>query len=260
MSAETIRDLVLSVIEILVLIPVTVASVRLMGKGKNKLLPVFFMFAVLSFLLSTLYWVTYNCLRPDTRLPFAADEIAEAATLLLLSAGLENLLHKDEKPGLGEVVFTILFMGTNVVLWILWSGEWFQDMIFGIPYMYLLGLLITGIRRRGMLRTGERIACAIAGWAALLFQVPVLLTEGSLHAAFNAVSYVIALGLAAFLLIKSIGAVRSGESGSAVFLSFALLLWSLLVGYLSDGIAYNMATIFSMLSFPVSYYAVKKEL
>ena len=66
--------------------------------------------------------------------------------ILFLSTGLEKVL-RDEKRIAGEIIFSFFFIGANIALWIFWSGEWVQDILFGIPYVYFLWLLIRGIKR-----------------------------------------------------------------------------------------------------------------
>ena len=79
MSVYTIQDIILTTIQILVLIGVSSLAVKMSSKSKNNLILVFFIFALLSFTISDLYYLVYSFLRPDTRMPFAAYEIAELA-------------------------------------------------------------------------------------------------------------------------------------------------------------------------------------
>ena len=78
-------------------------------------------------------------------MPFAVDEIADSAAILLLSTGLVADKKVDRTARAGELIFTVMFSLSNVALWICWSGEWLQDIIFGIPYSYFLWLIIRGI-------------------------------------------------------------------------------------------------------------------
>ena len=132
MSGLTFFGIITTVVQSIVLVVIIAKTVRLMDNGKNVFLPFFFMLAMMSFLLSDLYWIAYDVLKPDTRMPIAANEIGECAMILLLSAGLDVVLN-DKRKIPAEIVFTFLFIGANIVLWIAWSGEWLQDILFRIP-------------------------------------------------------------------------------------------------------------------------------
>ncbi len=77
MSGAAVQD----IFQILVLLIVITGSVRLMAAPAadsdtgapdvKKLLPVFFTFAMISLLLSDVYYLAYDVLRPDERMPFA---------------------------------------------------------------------------------------------------------------------------------------------------------------------------------------------
>ena len=138
MSALTLQEIILTIIEIIVLVFLIVYSMRLTTGGKKRLLPVLFAFAMISYLLSDLYYLIYDFIRPDTRMPFAANEIAECALILLLSAGLEVLPEKKGKIIYKALVFSVLFICANIALWIVWSGEWVQDSVFGTCPRYRL--------------------------------------------------------------------------------------------------------------------------
>ena len=76
MDALTLQDTVLSSIQVIVSIPIIVLSGRLMAKKEYGLLPAYFTFAMVSYLLGDIYYVAYNILRPNTRMPIASTEIA----------------------------------------------------------------------------------------------------------------------------------------------------------------------------------------
>ena len=115
-----------------ILLLVFLGTLRLLASEKRDARTVLFAFAVASVLLSNLYWLAYDILRPGTRMPFAANEIGEWALFLLLGAAVRT---QPEAPSAKREVFcAALFTAANVALWIAWSGEWIQDILTGAAF------------------------------------------------------------------------------------------------------------------------------
>lgn len=261
MSALTIQDIISDVIQVVVLIYIIIISARLIDKGNRKLLPVFFTFAMVSFLLSDLYYLIYDVLWPDTRMPFAANEIAECATILLLSAGLETLPDKKEKPVIRELIFTVLFMSANIALWIVWSGEWVQDIVFGLPYVYFLYIIVRGLNRFKVLGSRElavgRILCVVI----IAAQIVLLKLDGIIFAILDTSIYVLIFGMAVWFLVKCIKVIRENDvRRKGLYISHGFYLWTTLVMFMSAGTYYTIATGLNTVSLVVILTALKKEL
>lgn len=147
MNAEVFLDLLRSI----VLFTVVVLSVIRIRQRKGKLCMVFFAMAVSSLMLSEIYWLVYDSLRPDIRMPFAANEVSEWAFFMLLGVSLSSrskLVFSESKK---EMFGAVLFAAANVALWIGWSGEFIQDILTGFVYAYFLGVLVTKIKNEGVL-------------------------------------------------------------------------------------------------------------
>ena len=71
-------------IQIAVLAVLLVLSVRLIRGSSRSLPAVFLAFLFAMWLLTDLYWVIYDFMRPDRRMPFAVNEIGEASLFLLM--------------------------------------------------------------------------------------------------------------------------------------------------------------------------------
>ena len=115
-------EVVFNLIQTAVLLLVFLGTLRLLGSGMREVRTVLFAFAVASVLLSNLYWLAYDILRPGTRMPFAANEIGEWALFLLLGAALNT--QSERMNAKREMLFAALFTAANAALWIAWSGEW----------------------------------------------------------------------------------------------------------------------------------------
>ena len=261
MSSYTIQDIVFTTIQMLVIIGVNIFSVKMMTAFRNRLIPIFFTFAMFSYLLSDLYYVVYEILRPDTRMPFAVDEIADLATLLLLAAVLEVLPGIKGKLIPKALIFSILFIGGSIILWIAWSGEWMQDIVFGIPYIYLLYLLLKGLILSKPFTNKEWIVSLSVSTIALLVQLATLCTDGILKKVLEYGCYVLMYVMTGWLFIKVIAELKDKNSNwKSVYLSFTLFLCTLLVLYSSDGLFYSIATVLCTLAVPLMMLSLKKEL
>ena len=252
MSGLTLFGIITTIVQSIVLVVIIAKTVRLMDNGKNVFLPFFFMLAMTSFLLSNMYWIAYDVLKPDTRMPIAANEIGECAMILLLSAGLDVVL-KDKKKIFGEIVFAILFIGVNIALWIAWSGEWLQDVLFGIPYIYFLWLLIRGMRSRGVLARKELWLAAVMGVVVLILQIPLLYVKGFLFESIKVAFFVVMFALMAWLGVKSF---RSKD----YFMTLTFFLWTELSMFLTSGVYYYLAFSSNVLVLPLMYVSMKREL
>lgn len=252
MSGLTLFGIITTILQSIVLVVIIAKTVRLMNNGKNEFLPFFFVLAMSSFLLSNMYWIAYDVLKPDTRMPIAANEIGECAMILLLSAGLDVVL-KDKKKIFGEIVFAILFIGVNIALWIAWSGEWLQDVLFGIPYIYFLWLLIRGMRSRGVLARKELWLAAVMGVSVLILQIPLLYVKGFLFESIKVAFFVVMFALMAWLGVKSF---RSKD----YFMTLTFFLWTELSMFLTSGVYYYLAFSSNVLVVPLMYVSMKREL
>ncbi len=260
MSIFTMQDIVLTSIQVIVLLTIIILSSRLMVKGDRGVLPAFFTFAMVSFLLSDIYYIIYNILRPDTRMPFAVNEIAECALLLLLSAGLETEAGRRDMIIPVDVLFPIVFIGANIGLWIAWSGEWMQDIVFGMPYMYLLFLLVRGIRRSNAMKIPEAAALITLSLLNIVLQILILLLSDRFASLHLLIGYILMYIITAWLLYKSILVLRKDTCrGKSLYLTITVFLWTLIVMYASDGMFYSIAMGLNIVSLPLMYLAVAKE-
>lgn len=244
-----------------IVVPIVISTAGLMKKGRNGIFPAFFTFAMMSLFLSDLYCLIFCIVRPEERMPFTVDEIAECAMLLLVSAGLEALSGKRKKWMPRAFLFTILYMSASIALWIAWSGEWVQDILFGLPYVYLAYLLVRGLEYvRAWDTDGERMLAVVMSVGILLMQTVMLITENeTAWNVMNVGSYVIAHGITAWLLWKNYRSLRDKSYGEkTLYLSITVFLWTLLVTYMSDEIYYNIALAINTLTIPIEWIAVKR--
>ena len=72
MSPALAFETVLTFIQIVVLIPVIYNSIKLSKVCRNSLPVSLFSFVMISLVIEAVYWIAYNFIRPDIRMPFSA--------------------------------------------------------------------------------------------------------------------------------------------------------------------------------------------
>lgn len=254
MSGSAVQD----IIQILVLLFVITASVRLMtAPGEKKLLPVFFTFAMISLLLSNVYYLAYDVLRPDQRMPFAVNEIAECAVLLFLSAGLEGEIADKAVKSVRirrvpwRIVFiALIFMGAHISLWIAWNGQIIENIIFGLPYIYFLYLLIKGLKACNSFSKVEWGAVIAVNVVTIGLLIIALFEPPSIRFWIEKICYALMYGFLIWLFIKCRKCLN-------VSLTFFLFFFTLIVMFITEGAFYNFSSVLNTLSLPVMLMAVR---
>ena len=255
MNAEALMDL----LQIIVLIFIFHETFRLIYENRGSVHLVFFAFAAACFLLSDLYWLVYDLLRPETRMPFAANEIGEWAFFLLLAASLGSPKADSFQNAKKEVLFTGLFVAASAGLWIGWSGEWMQDILTGIFYGYFLCTLVLRAKsERAMSDRGWRslgIVCAVL----IAVQTTIFFVPDAAKDPLDQFCYIILFAVSAVFLVRAVLSQRKDEPGKSVCHALAFLAWIETALYMSSGGYYIMAMILSLFSFPLILLAYKKE-
>ena len=252
MGFLTRLDIISNIIQSVIVIVIIAKTIKLTMNTRTSLLPFFFALALSGTLLSNFYWFAYDILKPDTRMPMACNEICENATILLLCAGLDMIL-KDKRKVASEIVIAILFIGANIALWIAWSGEWFQDILFGVPYIYLFWLLIRGIISRDVLSKKEMWLAVAVGVIVLALQMPQFFVQGLELNFMEGLSFAVMFALALWLGVVSF---RRKD----FFLASTFFMWTELAMFLNSDFYYDLLVFVNTVAFIVMYLLVKKEL
>ncbi len=262
MSFETVFGNIISIFSLIVTVSIIILSVKKLAETKNKVLSVFFTFAMVSYFMSEVYYFAYNFLIPDTRMPFAANEIAEASMILLLCAVLETALGKDKKINIPAALFSTVFIGINMALWIMWAGEWIKNIIFGLPYIYFLYLLIKGVMKTKAASSKEIITATVLSICVMAGEAIAIFLNDTVRPIVETGCYPFMYILWILICIKTIATLRKEDKnqGEAIYLSFTLHIWTMLLMFMSGGIFFNIANILYMCVLPLMYFAFNKEL
>ena len=254
MSTEIIFPLILAAVLLFVLL----GTIRLLRSGQNVLVVAFFAFAVACVLFSTLYWITWDLIRGDARMPFAANEICEWACFLLLASTLRAAFGQG--PSLQKAILpATLFAAANTALWIAWSGEWVQDILTGLSLGWLLCVLIACIIESEALSRAERIGLGCAAVLVIAAQAMTFIISVSPRA-FEMIASFILFAVDTWLILKTILSVKKSEQPQrCLCLSFAAFAWSEIAMYMSGGAVYLVMFTLSFFCYLLMLWAIRKE-
>ncbi len=259
MITDIILDIILNVLQLIILVVGIISSLRLKVSEKGYIFRAFFTFGMISLALDDIYWIVYEVLRPEQRMPFAGNEVAASAMILLFASALTRILPKTERVSKGILVITLVFMLPVVALWTAWSGAFIENLVCGIPYMYFLYIILLGVRKYEIADIRKGIVIAVLCAFVIILNIASLVFREMAHI-LDTFNYTIVNMMTLYFLIRCIHLLKYDVSGRrSIVLSFILFFHTCNVMYMSGGFAYNLALFMNILSLPVMFLSVKKE-
>lgn len=233
-------------------------SVGLVKESRRSLTSVFLTFTLAIYLLTDMYWVIYLFIRPDVRMPFAANEIGEASLFLLLASTLRAAVRVPYASSFKCTVGTILFSLCNIILWISWTGEYIQDILVGITFTYFLYTICTAIEVRQAFKRWIWIVMVICCTLIIILQALTFYTSDSIKYTIDTCAYILMLASVFFLIVVFLSSWKI-ESPKVILCRIYILLGLILtVKYMSDGVWYILFQIMETISFAFLYLSVRK--
>lgn len=256
MNVEAVLDL----LRALVLVFILLSAFRFIGHEKFTARIVFFTLAAACILLCDLYWLAYDILLPDVRMPFAANEIGECALFLLLGAVLNSGKPLRFREAKREMLCAAWFSAANTALWIAWSGEWVQDILTGLAFAYFLCALVSQIKAEELHSVSRLRVLGILCVFPILGQTAAFFVPGSIQRALYLLCYIFLFAVLLYLLVKAIRAVRKDvDPTRGVYDTFTAFAWVVVTMYMSEGVFHAAAYGLSAICFPLMFLALKKE-
>ena len=255
MKTEFILPMILAAVLLFDLI----RSAQILRSGRHVLVVAFFAFATACNLFSTLYWIAYDFLRQDARMPFAANEICEWALFLLLASSLRAAFVQGLP--LKKMAFpAFLFAAANAALWIAWSGEWVEDILTGISLGWYFCVLTACLLESDTLRKTEWIGIAAVAFLLIAAQSATFFAPDSAQGAISFLCTVLVFAVEGWLMLKTFLALRKNEyPKQGLSLSFAAYAWSTVAMYMNDGWIYNAALFLASVCYLMMLLAIVKE-
>lgn len=216
-------------------------TVRLLLNNTESLTAVFLSFCFGLGLLADMYWLIYDVLRPDVRMPFAANEIGEAGMLLMLAAILNSAVPHGSGAATKQAIAAVIFAIANVVLWIAWSGEWLQDIITGLVFMWLLSSAVCALKVVHALSKKEWILFGLYCVLLIAGQALTFFFADPVKSYIDTGCYVlISLGIL-YWLVKMIFSFKKKEPAKKLItLSVTNIVWLTVALYMSAGLYYTV--------------------
>ena len=234
-------------------------SVRLIRESNRSLTAVFLTFTLTLWLLTDLYWIIYDLMRPDSRMPFAVNEIGEAAMFLLFAATLSAAVPHWFPEARSQAFGALFFAACNIALWIAWSGEWLQDLLVGAVFACFLVMIACALKSTQALKNGDWISLAIICSVLILAQGLTFIVPQGTKAALETGCYILLADGIVFWAVRNVSAwKKAAEAHRLMALAFALTGWIITAKYMSDGGWYTAFLIAETLSLPLLYLSVRK--
>ena len=249
--SPTFAETLVTGIHVTALLVTVAASIRLLRRRPRSLAVFYFHFAIISELTSMLYWLVYDLLQSQTRMPFAANEFAEAASFLMFAASMSTVDNGRFRDARTEVALTALFGICNAALWVVWNGEWAEFILGGAAYTYFLCVCARCLKRSGVLTRQQWTLMGVSALAVLLLQLAWTLWEHG-RPVLDHVGAALPLSVGILLAIRFLCACRSGEDWRSRFmLATCIYAWSVTTMYMTTGVWYLAAELLSMLTLPM---------
>lgn len=239
----------LDLLQVMVLVFSVVMIVRWLRIFGNSVVLGFLLYAYVCILISDIYWSAMVILKPELRIPFAASEIADMGASLFLAAMLGEVFQNYRVKIGWETVLTALHGLISIFFWTVWAGEWFKNIIGGIPFVYYLFVVVWSAKKIQAFSNFEKIAITAGIYLLNILQGIGLLVE-SVTEIMNYICYAI-IGTGSILLcIKTYRAIRKAyrehapELGrKALAIAMVTLVWVQNGMYMSEDPYYSIEDI-----------------
>lgn len=248
-----------SIIQILVLTVLLILCIRLLINNTESKPVVFLTFAFALSLFSDIYWLVYDFLRPDVRMPFAANEFGEVGLFLMFAATINTAVPHGSRCARKQAIGVILFMISNIALWILWSGEWLQDILIGATFTWLVYSAVCSLKVVRALKKAEWILLGIYCFVLIAGQACIFLVAEEFKQILDVGCYILLCIAQIYWLVKLVLAYKNKTSPETLLsLAASNVIWSSISLYMSEGIIYMAFMMIGTLSFIFLYLAVRK--
>ena len=249
----------ISVSQIVVLAVLLASCIAMIGKNEKSLPAVHLSFCMALWLLGDLYWVIYDLMRPESRMPFAANEIGEAAAFLMMAAIVNSVVIYVTYPPAVYTVCAVLFGIGNIALWIAWSGEWIQDILIGTVFTWLLFCIVRALANERALNSREWILLGIFCAALIAGQGLIFVINDETAGIVETGMYVIIFAGILLLLHRLIRMYKQKEKPQKLLpMAYALMAWVITGKYMSEGTMYSVLLLLETMCLPVCFATVRK--
>ena len=238
---------------------VFILMVRELLKGKRSMQAIFFAFSIGSILLGDTYSVVHFLLFPWGYMPFSANEICTWASFLMLGSTL--YCYSEEKiEAVWETLFAGIFVATNTILWISWSGEWIRNILTGASFGYFFCRLIYSAKRTNSMNTLEWFATSATGILVLMGHIVHFFASDRTKIILEIFGFILLIVCILYYMTRSVFSLLGKDSSEECFVlsSFTLAVSTIAIN-MSSGVYYYIALVLAAAALPLMFFSIRKE-
>ena len=259
-----VMNIVLNMIQIVILLFAAGFAIERLKRKKASVMLVFFIYGVICWLLSDIYWLAMDVMLPDKRIRFGVNEIAEAGVFLLF-ATLTTIVSRmvENKGALITQVLSLLYSVLIIGLWIAWNGEVAKDILSGIAFMVLICSCVNAMQVTGALSKKQWAVLCILSFTVCILQYVIFVVPSGLAKVLDITCYILMGINMLFVLVVSVrSAIASKNEGNlsksapAFTLSVLCFIISTSNMYMSAEAVYPFSFAAVSLSIPLMVYTV----
>ena len=264
-----ILSIFMNIIQTLILCGMALVVIRRLRVSKGSVILVFFLYGIVCFMISDMYWLVMDLMYPQKRIWFGVNEIAEAGLHLLFAEILNAVFGKKDRFRAYEIVIASVYGISMTLLWIGWTSEWVKDIVGGLALGYFVLAVIRAIRVSGALKKAEWIAVCFSTGVLLALQGMIFAVPQNIGRILDVICYAIMFTITLLIFIRAIPAVigaykMPSEKNAYRALTFAMagFAWTVSTLYMSSGSMYNAAMVTNTCVLPLmlmSVLAVERE-
>ena len=213
-------------------VTITIVTAIRMKRFRDNTAAKYFLFACISCILSNIYWFVHTIMRPDSRIPFAANEIAENAIFLLLASCLIKLFN-GKPPRTSVVINVSVFAAANTALWIAWTGEYIKDIMCGACFGYFLCITAGAVDNTELLSKRQKAFFFVSSWSVIALQSITLFTRSHLKDIADTVCYFLMAAVIIVWFAVTRAEIRRQNADKSTAAAMMLFAWCDIVMYLS---------------------------
>ncbi len=239
MITETLVSIIIVSVMIIMLATLIPFGIGLIRTSKGNITAVFLVFYYTMILFVLLFWLIYDIMLPDARMPFAANEIGEF-TMFFIQAAIVNSLFESRPVSKLMLAGSVFFTSLNVALWWAWSGEWMQDVITGVAFAWVMYSIARALKGTHTLSRKGWITISVIAMMTVICQAVTFFVGETAGLIFETTAYILVVaGVLFFILQIYRVAVKERSSKGFLILVAGLMLWIIMGEYMSSGIWYN---------------------
>ena len=222
------------ILQLLVLALALVAYFRYARRLKGRLYLIFTALSSATLLLSLIYYLAHTYLREGMRVPFAANDIADFGTFLLMSAALCSAVGTEWGRFRAVTAGAAVFVAANTCLWIGWSGEWVRDILGGLSFGYFICVCIRSVYLTNAMSRWERVLMWVISGLLIAAEAGTFFVPAGPKALLDGIGSALMLAGEVLLLVRLLPALQPGRScDGALSLAFMGLCWNNTSMYMS---------------------------